>query len=103
MIRHPAKGKRSGHLQEETDRGHGVAVDPAESELGDNGWGIGVKGTLGTVVEKGDGDVDPDAPVGELVINTGQSCSAHRIKKKGPKKEKRERKKTKNKNNIQPA
>ena len=66
MIRDIAEGPGDGNLKEETDGGQGVASEASETETLDNGRRVGIKGTLRTVVGKGDDDMDPEAPVGEL-------------------------------------
>jgi hypothetical protein len=57
------------NLQEETDGGQGVAGEASETETLDNGRRVGIKSTLRTVIGKGDDDVDPETPVGELKKN----------------------------------
>lgn len=54
MIRNIAKRKGHGDLEEEADRGHGVAGKLAKAKAPNNGWGVRVKGALRSVVGHGD-------------------------------------------------
>jgi hypothetical protein len=53
-------------LQEDANRGKGVADETTEAEAGNDRRSISVESALGTIVAKGDDKVDPDAPIHEL-------------------------------------
>lgn len=56
----------NGNLDVETDSCHCVGFETSEAEIANHGWCVRVETTLRTIVAKGDGDVNPKAPVAEL-------------------------------------
>ncbi len=66
MIRHVAEGERNGDLEKEADGSQCVAREGGETKTVDDGRGVGVKGTLRTVVAQRDQEMDIETPIGEL-------------------------------------
>jgi hypothetical protein len=66
MIRDVAEDPRNRNLDEETDGGESVGLQAVEAEALDDGGTIGIEATLGTVVDEGDEEMDPKAPVAKL-------------------------------------
>jgi hypothetical protein len=66
MIRDVAETPRDRNLDEETDGGESIGLQALEAEALDDGGTIGIEATLGTVVDEGDEEMDPKAPVTKL-------------------------------------
>lgn len=66
MIRNVTE--REGHrdLQKETDGCKGVGCESTETEASDNSGSVCIESTLRTIVRKGDANMDPYLPAGEL-------------------------------------
>lgn len=68
MIGHPTERERDRDLEIETDGGHGIGLKVLVTKRVDNGWRVCIKSTLRTVIRHGDGNVNPETPVGELRV-----------------------------------
>lgn len=73
-IRYDTEAEGHWDLKEETDRCEGIAGESREAEAADDGRRVGIKGTLRAVVAERDEEVDPEAPVRELIR---QSVNSH--------------------------
>ena len=73
MIRNIAERIRDGDLKEETNSRQSIGRKTSKAKVLNNGRGICVKSTLGSIVRQCDQEMDPHAPVAEGLFESGQT------------------------------